>query len=386
MKPKISIFMLAATGLAMGQGKPNAAAGSYYRMKLVKIVDTQGFGQRVEVVRFLIPADWRSEESSVTWDGREMRCPANMIKVRFQAASPDGLSGVQIVPGKMWLSASEPMMLQIMRNSAASGQGCDVGPVLNSIAYLRQTVVPGLRPGARVVSAEAMPAVSEAKQALLAQTYGPLVQAGYLRGFQADAGAVKVEYSQNGQAVTEWITTGVTSIASRTPSRAALMQGQVVNSASTFSIISEGVFALRMPAGRFDNKLAATIVASMRPNPVYQAAVSNFLAGMNKTANDGAMARARIWREAGQQMSATISQSYQNQQAVQDRSAAQFSQTIRGVETFVNPSSGERVELSGGYDNAWVNRRGEYLLSDSPGFNAPVVLQEDWTQLRKAPR
>ena len=98
------------------------------------------------------------------------------------------------------------------------------------------------------------------------------------------------------------------------------------------------------------------------------------------------MARAQIWREAGQQMSATMSQSYQNQQAVQDRSAAQFSQTIRGVETFVNPSSGERVELSGGYDNAWVNRRGEYLLSDSPGFNAPIALQEDWTQLRRAPR
>ena len=124
MKLKIAILALAAAGLAMGQGKPDAPAGSsYYRMKLVKILDTQGFGQPVEVLRFLIPADWRIEESSVIWDGRQIRCPANMIKLKFRAASPDGLRGVEIQPGSMWLSASEPMLLQIMRNSARPGRG-----------------------------------------------------------------------------------------------------------------------------------------------------------------------------------------------------------------------------------------------------------------------
>src|SRR5581483_4422669 len=112
-----------------------------------------------------------------------------------------------------------------------------------------------------------------------------------------------------------------------------------------------------------------TIVAPIRPNPQYQAAISQFLANMSNIAQQGALDRARIWHEAGMQISATISQSYQNQQAVQNRAAQQFSQAIRGVETYVNPATGARVELTGGYDNAWVNARGEYLLSDSPGFD-----------------
>ena len=69
---------------------------------------------------------------------------------------------------------------------------------------------------------------------------------------------------------------------------------------------------------------------------------------------------------------------------MQDRAAQQFSQAIRGMETYVNPTTGANVELTGGYDNAWVNNRGEYLVSDSPGFNAAVALRENWTQLKKA--
>jgi hypothetical protein len=144
------------------------------------------------------------------------------------------------------------------------------------------------------------------------------------------------------------------------------------------------VFAYRAPAERFDNKLIATILASVRLNPQYQAAVSQFLSNMNQIAQQGAMDRARIWREAGQQISATISQAYQRQQAVQDRAAQQFSQTIRGVETYIDPS-GTKVELAGGYDNAWMNGRGEYLLSNTPGFNPAVALRENWTPLKKAP-
>ena len=54
------------------------------------------------------------------------------------------------------------------------------------------------------------------------------------------------------------------------------------------------------------------------------------------------------------------------------------------METYTNPATGTRVELTGGYDNAWINNRGEYLLSDMPGFNPAVAFRENWTQLQKA--
>lgn len=359
--------------------------GSYYRMKMVRIIDNQGFGQPVEVARFLMPADWRGE-GGVQWDGSMLRCPANMIKLTYRATGPDGLSGLEVMPQYVWTAASDPMMAQIMRQSAANGTGCDVGPVTNSVGFLRQMVLPRMRPGARFINGEQIAAATQAKQQQLAQTYGPMIRAGYVRGFQADFGAIRIELNQGGQPVHEWLSASVTSVAMPSANTAALMQGQMNNNASTFTMVSEGVFALRAPAGRFDAKLAATILASVRPNPQYQKAVGDFLAGMQNTANRGAMDRARIWHEAGQQISATISQSYQYQQAVQDRAAAQFSQAIRGVETYVHPTTGQRVELTGGFDNAWVNNRGEYLISDQPGFNPAVTLREDWTQLRRAGR
>jgi hypothetical protein len=355
--------------------------GHYYRMKPVHVVDEQGFGQPVEVARLLVPADWRVE-GGVQWDGQELGCPFNIIKVRFRAVSPDGMSGLEVFPGMMWQAASDPTMQQIIRQQAAQGMGCGIGPVTGAADYLRQ-MAPSLRPGARALGSEPLPAVTQAKQQQLSAIYGPLMRAGAIRGFRADAASVRIAYSLKGQAMEEWVSSSLLSVGAASANTAALMQGQMNMSAATFTMALDPVFAIKAPAGKFDTKLAATILASIRPNPQYEAAVSRFLANMGNIAIRGAMDRSRIWTEAGRQISATISQSYQAQQAVQDRLAGQFSQTIRGVETYVDPS-GKRIELTGGYDNAWVNPRGEYLLSDTPGFNPAAALREDWTPLRKA--
>jgi len=58
------------------------------------------------------------------------------------------------------------------------------------------------------------------------------------------------------------------------------------------------------------------------------------------------------------------------------RAAAQFDQVIRGVETYVNPSTGQPVELTGGYNRAFTNALGEYILSDSQSFNPNVLRSE----------
>ncbi|MBI4905373.1 MAG: hypothetical protein HY820_17190 [Acidobacteria bacterium] len=384
MKPLRLVVCAACAALCPAQKPPTqpAAAGTYYRLKQIQVIDQQGFGQPVEVVRLLVPSDWR-DQSGVTWDNQQLRCPANIIQIRLQAASADGLSAIEYAPGYLWQAATDPMMQQILRQQAAARTGCDTGPVTSAVDYLRQAVIPRMRPGARIVKAEPMAAMTQAKQSQLAQSYQPMVQAGYVRSYRADSASVRIEYTRSGQAVEEWVMATLVTVATPSANTAALMQGQMNMSALTYSVMSEGVLSVRAPAGRFDNKLAATMMASTRPNPQYQAAVSQFLANMGNIAARGAMDRARIWREAGQQISATISQAYQQQQAVQDRAAAQFSQAIRGVETYVNPVSGKQVELAGGYENAWISPRGEYLLSDSPGFDPGVALRENWTKLAK---
>jgi hypothetical protein len=51
------------------------------------------------------------------------------------------------------------------------------------------------------------------------------------------------------------------------------------------------------------------------------------------------------------------------------------------VETFVDPSTSSRVELSTGYQGAWTNGLGDYLLSDSPGFDPGRDLGGNWREL-----
>lgn len=68
------------------------------------------------------------------------------------------------------------------------------------------------------------------------------------------------------------------------------------------------------------------------------------------------------------------------------RLAEQLDQTIKGVETYVDPRTHERVELSSGYAGAFTNGKGEYLLVETPGVDPAVELHEDWRPLTRPAR
>jgi len=351
-------------------------------MKLVKVLDNEGFGPNIEAARLLVPADWKIE-GGVHWVGGQLGCPSNIIQVSFKATAPDGVTGIEFGPGYSWASNSDPQGMRIIQQLAAQKQGCDGGPVVGPIDYLRGRILQKYRPGARLLGSEPLPDLTKEKTDALLRIYGPLVKQGTMRAAKAEAGSIHISYTVNGQPVEEWISTTIDSLVSPTINSAAMMRGQMAYTESTYTLSSEGFFAARAPLGKFDKKLAATIIASTRPNPAYQEAVGNFLLSMAKIQQKGAMDRQKIWHDAQQQISSTINESYRRQQAAQDRAAAQFDQVIRGVETYVNPSTGEKVELTGGYNNAWVNGLGEYILSDSGSFNPNAALKGNWQQLQK---
>lgn len=63
-----------------------------------------------------------------------------------------------------------------------------------------------------------------------------------------------------------------------------------------------------------------------------------------------------------------------------------LSEALGGIETYADPSAGRNVELPQGYPAAWVNQRGEYLLSPRPDFdpNAPDTrIEGDWKPMTK---
>jgi hypothetical protein len=361
--------------------------GAVLRMKLVRIMDAQGWGQPVEVARILVPTDWKTE-GGVTWAQGMTRCPQNIIQARWRAVAPDGLTGFEILPQYSWVWSDDPMQQQLLQQSAAGGTACDAAPVLSPPDFLGRMVVPRVRQGARILGAEPLRNLAGAEQQKLMASYGVLVQQGYLRGVRAEAGRVRMEHAIGGRPVEEWMSATIATVAAPSANSAALMQGGVAMTASNFTLMAYNVIGTWAPKGQLDQhaKLFATMLASLRPNPQYQAAVGQWLANMTNIQRQGAMDRHRIWREAQDYISNSIRETYAQNQAVQDRMAEQWGQAIRGVETYVDPRTNERVELVGGYTNAWTNGKGEYLLVDRPNFNPAIAFQEDWRALKRPER
>ncbi len=387
--PLLAIVAMAALpSLSVCQTRPSTAPpparSGAMRMRIVKIMDAQGWGQPVEVARLLVPSDWRVE-GGVQWTQNMTRCPQNIIQARWRATSPDGLTGFEILPQYSWAWSDDPLQQQTMQQSAANGLACDAIPLMNPADFLGRMVVPRVRQQSRVVATEPLPALSQVEQQKMAAGYAPMIQQGLLRGVRAEAGRVRVQHAIGGQPVEEWMSATIATVAAPTANSAALMNGGVAMTASNFSVMAYRVIGTWAPRGQLEqqSKLFATMLASLRGNPQYEAAVGRWLISMGRIQQQGAIDRHRIWREAQEYISNSIQQTYRENQVVQDRMAEQFGQTIRGVETYIDPRSNERVELVGGYTAAWSNGKGEYILSESPNFNPAVEFKEDWRPMSR---
>jgi hypothetical protein len=102
--------------------------------------------------------------------------------------------------------------------------------------------------------------------------------------------------------------------------------------------------------------------------------------GMDAIAQVGV--RARIFREANQEISRMIVAQYAETQRRHDRAADQFSDLMRGLDTY-QISEREAVKLPSGYSSAWVNDRGEYLLVERDAYDPNRDFRGNWKQLSK---
>ena len=92
----------------------------------------------------------------------------------------------------------------------------------------------------------------------------------------------------------------------------------------------------------------------------------------------------RIYAQTGSEIRADQMRQWETSQAVRDRIADDWSRAFRGVEQYYNPYEGKTVELPSGYDNVWVNRLGDYVVSESPSYNPNVGSNQDWIQVQPA--
>jgi hypothetical protein len=308
---------------------------------------------------------------------------SDLVAARVRLSSPDRRHALEFLPLQSWSWADDPMMVQAIRQAQAVGQGCPAAPPMPAAEAVRQLYLPRFRPGARVIGVQPDAAAAQALRDQLAPTTA------LARGPQAvlrtDAARLRLAAEGGSE---EWLAVAVSTVSypMLVPSMAA--QGNLAPTMLHDSVVHTA-YAFRAPQGggglEAAEPLLGTMLASIRLNPAWQAALEQLILSIGRTRIAGAVERARIWRDAMNQIGEMRMRSWQQSQESRDRIAHAFSQAIRGVETMTDPRHGTRIEVPSGYNAAWVNNYGEVLLSNEPNFdpNRSERGGSTWTPLQR---
>jgi hypothetical protein len=349
----------------------------YLRLKKVLVMDQNGFERPLASASMLLPTDWQSQ-GATQWNIKDS---CNTIQTTFHASGPDG-RGFEVFPERNWSWADDPTFLQ--RDFAQKAQmgthACDVMPPMGAADYLRRNLA-RVRPNARIVSIEPLPKIMQALQQQARQTEQTAAQYQLRQRIRPDIVRARLQYNLNGKPVEEWLV--VKTIVTGTVGPSFNGSSGQMTQAFTYSCNATAI-AERAPQGELDSseKFFELLVSTIRVNPEWQNRINQHASAMQQIELKGIRDRSAIVSKNADDIRNIQRQGWENQQKSEDHVFRQYSEATRDVETYRNPTTGDTVELSNQYGHAWVNDRGEYLLSDQASFDPSVTFKENWTALQ----
>lgn len=315
----------------------------------------------MEAFHLLIPKGWEAD-GGVTWVAN----PALPAQFHFRFYHPGGSEEFDLFPtqayfwtdNRFFLSTNPPGSLRF---------GTLVAAPIDLHTAFSKVIIPNFRGGVGGLRIVERKAVAELA-ALAKGAPAPGVAAA------ADGGKIRIEYQENGKWLEEEMYAAVSQFVIPLP-------GYFIN----YWYI-DYIFSFKAEKGKLDSqsKIFQTMIYSLKVNPPYFAKVANVKEQLAQMAIQGIHAVGRMGSmiaRAGSEMRADQQQAWEQRQQAQDRIAQNFSDYIRGVERFNDPLSGKEVELPAGYGHAWANNLGEYLVTDSPGYNPNVGSNLHWEPL-----
>ena len=331
------------------------APADVLRLRQAQIRDPGFFGRDMVAITLMVPVDWQ-DRGAVSW--ADTLCQLRMQQIQWEAVSANGRERIQIMPAEGWITSRSNM-----GGSEPDPNGCPDWTFASLREYF-QAWIGHHRPGARVLDFEIDPATS---QALIAALPTMPAMEGMEFSNRAEAGRLLLGYQENGVEFREVLTTGVMFMhyAMHMSSYGAGPDFQMTSlTASTLPM-----FTARAPAGELDFDRLEVFTSTLSMDPAYAQEVSRFYAGLNRTRMDGERDRHQIRMDTINYIGQLNRDSYNSRVDSMDRSSHQFSQTMREVQTWVDPVSRQPVELPMHYRNAWRMSDGTYLMTNNDGFD-----------------
>lgn len=348
---------------------PRTAAGSQLReysgdVELVRaaVVDRAGFERPLTAATLLVPSGWQTQ-GGVVWELNTSGCGKNNPHFNWAAVAPDGVGMVSLLPSETWTGTNLPYASANCPNVRTT----DVREIV--LSYIQR-----YRPGARLLEYNDRPDIAEKYRKELP----PPPPSGYgseIRSWTG-AGMARVSYEVQGRPVEEYVGAAILFMSLRS---AGVMPGQTMEQL-TVSVL--GGFGVRMPQGRLDMKLVEAIRRSGEPNGEWSARMAQHHSKIASINAKGAAQRSKIISQTNNEISQMRQDSWKRQQESQDRMHREFSEAIRGVETYDDPYNGGTVELDNTYDQAWQLNNGDYVLTNDPSFNPYASTGQDGQQLQ----
>lgn len=365
----------------------------YMQYQRIRLMDNRGFTQPQEAYSVLIPKSWEGK-GEIIWVG-----PGNNGAGTYRhmlAKSKDGKYLFEMLPDVIysWNPATAGMGFNQDNNFSRTGQP------MNAETYLRQILVRELG-NAQVVSVEPNQGVIDRMRQNNTKAVNELMQYGAAQvNFDQSALNATIKWNDGSEAL---VTLGITVIATTVPNVYTGGSNQIY----TTSVNQRTVFKYPASDREHAKNLYGIIMSSVRTNPAWNNAVNQFwlqARQQSHTAHVGRIAMMdaetkRIGEQAiknGQDRQKAmetqarnweISQNstYNSTSSTNDRMHTEFIKTIREVENYQDASTGNKYEMTSGYNHAWSRGDGtSFILSNNPNFNPASVFQDqNWKEMRK---
>ena len=331
-----------------------------------------------EAYRILVPAGWRIE-GSVIWKNAAADPAAPWIKL----IGP-GRQEIGVLPPTAFIW--NPQLLGPRFRPGSFYNGSEVQPpLLDPAKCIKTIVIPRYQrnlDNADIVYQQPLPDLAEAGRLKYPQPE--------FKNAVFQAGKIRFEFVENGIAMQEDVYILI-----------AAVQVQAGNTVTTLWAPDEIRYS-KAPKGTLDAQfpLFETEMFSLRPNLQWwarvqevshelgrlQAQMSNTPATQSVQQQAAAVDRLYTERKldlAGNRISDALLQGYKNHQSVMDRINEHWDRAVRQVESYRNPVTGENIELPSGFSAGWVNKNGDYLISQSASYDPNSASNGAWTRLEK---
>ena len=322
----------------------------------------------IEAFRLLLPKGWQAK-GAITWAAN----PALPAQSQFRFYNPEGTEELDFFPTQSYFWTNNQMFLYT--NPPGSLRfGTLVADPIDLRAAFSTIIIPNFRANVSNLKIIEMKDVPElAKLAKGEPTPG--VNA------LAKGGKIRIEYQENGKPMEEEIYAAVSQFITSLP-------GSTGNYFINYWYI-DFIFSFKAGKGKLDaqSKTFQTMIYSLKVNPQWFAKVTNVKEIMIQMIMEGIQAIGRIGNiiaKAGSEMRADQQRAWEQRQQAQDRIAQNFSDYMRGVERYQDPFSGKQIELPNDYGYAWANNLGEYIVTDSPGYNPNLGSNLHWEPLQRS--